>query len=348
MPKTHTILSKVGIILSKTGFAALLLSAMCCLSCENPYHPDDESGSTPSSPSKDTHNLTLHISSLGQIAYDEIAAVSSTDKAEKTAASHSYGISRTSRPVGEVCTRISFALYSKGTGTYSKTSEVSQESSDANFGTVQLSVPQGSYLLVVVAHSGNGKATMTNPEKITFYNNKVTDTFFCTQDIEIGSDASLSLDLNLRRAVGKVCFSPDDKTPAEITKMQFYYTGGSSTFNAVSGYGCVNSKQTEDRNVEAEAYEGSSSYEIFTFPHADKKDISLQVTAQKSDGTALFQRKFNNIQVDVNHITRCHGNFFGEDAGGGRVAPAVTIDDKWDSSEYDYPFDSPSSDIDPE
>lgn len=345
MPKTH-ILSRAYTILSQTNIAALLLSIVCCLSCENPYHPDDEGGSAPASPSKDKHNLTLRISNLDQTAYDETTTDTQTGNAAAT--SHSYGMSRVSRPVGEVCTRISFALYSKSSGSYTKTSETSQESSSSNFGTVQMSVPQGSYLLVVIAHSGNGKATMTNPEKITFYNNKITDTFFCAQDIEVGNDADLSVDLSLKRAVAKVCFSPDDKTPKEITKMQFYYTGGSSTFNAVSGYGCVNSKQTEDRNVEASAYTGSSSYEIFTFPHADNKVLSLQVTALKSDGTSLFQRKFNDIQVAVNHITRCHGNFFGEDAGGGRVAPAVTVDDEWNASEYDYTFGSPSSEIDPE
>lgn len=36
-----------------------------------------------------------------------------------------------------------------------------------------------------------------------------------------------------------------DEIPEQAKKIKFYYTGGSSTLNAKTGYGCVNSKQTE-------------------------------------------------------------------------------------------------------
>ncbi len=63
--------------------------------------------------------------------------------------------------------------------------------------------------------------------------------------------------------------------------------------------------------------------------------------------SCCYYRKFSNIPITLNYITRCHGNFFGEDPSGGRVAPGITIDTRW-SSEHDYTFDSPSTNIETE
>lgn len=322
-------------------FTTLVL--IICAACENPYHPDSgEEGGTTTGGGKSDKNLTLRVSGVDQSAFNDSGSDDTGSSKGKQ-----YGLSRSGVAANDVCSRISFAVYSNADGSYKKVGEVSQSSDASNFGTAELSVAQGSYLLVVIGHNGTGKATMTNPEKITFPDNKTTDTFFCSQNFTISDDNATSLDLLLKRAVAKVNFTTEDKTPSEVTTMQFYYTGGSSTFDAISGTGCVNSKQTEKRTVETGAYNGSSSYDIFTFPRSNSNAISLQVTALDSKNTTLFKRQFNDIPVAVNNITRCHGKFFGEDAGGGRVAPGVTVDNNW-STEHDYQFGDPSSEFETE
>ena len=343
----------------KTLYIVTFLILAFCAACDNPYSPDSDDGGTGTTTgtTKKDCNVTLRVANLEQVDYNEASNneasnnEASINEAFGNEASTKDGIYRSaseSTPVGEVCTRLSFAVYDiNDDGSYTKVGEVSQTNSDNAFGTADLSVTTGTHLLVVIAHNGTAKPTMTNPEKITFPNNKTTDTFFCTQQFSVSDGGTTSLNLNLKRAVAKVCFSPDDKTPSKITKMRFYYTGGSSTFNAVSGYGCVNSKQTEDRPVVASAHEGSSTYSIYTFPRSDSNSINLDVTAMDNNDTKLYYRKFSDIPITLNYITRCHGNFFGEDPSGGRVAPDVTIDTRW-SSELDYTFDSPSTNIETE
>ena len=323
---------------------ALIL--IVCAACENPYHPDSGgdggTGTTPGD-GKSNKNLTLRVSDFEQTTFNE----NENDGESGQPTEKRHGLSRSGVSAKEMCSLLSFAVYSNADGSYKKVGEVSQDCGDNSFGTAELSVDKGSYLLVVIGHNGTGKATMTNPEKITFPNNKTTDTFFCSHNFTISDDKAATIDLCLKRAVAKVVFSPEDKTPDKVAKMQFYYTGGSSTFDAISGKGCVNSKQTEERNVEPEAHDGSSSYDIYTFPRDNSNAINLQVTAFESSGTALFKRQFNNIPVTSNFITRCHGKFFGDDASGGRVAPGVSIDGQW-SSEHDYQFEDPSSEFETE
>ena len=102
---------------------------------------------------------------------------------------------------------------------------------------------------LVIAHNGEGSATITSTEKVTFPNNKVTDTFYYYGDLIVTSEVQ-SYDLTLTRAVAMFrLVLTDEEIPSTVTKFKFYYTGGSSTFSPKDGYGCVNSKQTEIRAV---------------------------------------------------------------------------------------------------
>lgn len=169
---------------------------------------------------------------------------------------------RAATDITELCSRLNIAIFD-AEGTKVKT--VAQKEGDASFGTVALTLAAGTYQLVVIAHNGEGSATITSTEKVTFPNNKVTDTFYYYGDLVVTSEVQ-SYDLTLTRAVAMFrMVLTDEEIPSTVTKFKFYYTGGSSTFSPSAGYGCVNSKQTEIRPV---AEDGA--YEIFTLPHTEE------------------------------------------------------------------------------
>ena len=73
-----------------------------------------------------------------------------------------------------------------------------ETASDAGYGTVALTLAAGTYQLVVIAHNGEGSATITSTEKVTFPNNKVTDTFYYYGDLVVTTEVQ-SYDLTLTR-----------------------------------------------------------------------------------------------------------------------------------------------------
>ena len=233
---------------------------------------------------------------------------------------------RAATDITELCSRLNIAIFDDD-GTKVKT--VAQKEGDASFGTVAMTLAAGTYQLVVIAHNGEGSATITSTEKVTFPNNKVTDTFYYYGDLVVTSEVQ-SYDLTLSRAVAMFrMVLTDDEIPSTVTKFKFYYTGGSSTFSPSVGYGCVNSKQTEIRTVSDDGV-----YEIFTLPHTEEDVLTkLTVTALDANDNTVKERVFENIPVTRNQITRYTGSFFGN-GGSGQTSDGtfrLTADPDWDS-----------------
>ncbi|MBQ4386157.1 MAG: FimB/Mfa2 family fimbrial subunit, partial [Prevotella sp.] len=220
---------------------AILLVLMAMLTaCEKPLL-DDAAAVSDASPSE--ANVILHFTQFEQEAFTRAA----TD-------------------ITSLCSRLNIAIFnSEGT----KVKTVAQKEGNSDYGTVALSLAEGTYQLVVIAHNCEGSATITSTEKVTFPNNKVTDTFYYYGDLVVTSEQQ-NYDLTLTRAVAMFrLVLTDENIPSAVAKFKFYYTGGSSTFSPKDGYGCVNSKQTELRTVPAGSASGTI-FEIFTLPHTEE------------------------------------------------------------------------------
>ena len=234
---------------------------------------------------------------------------------------------RAATDITELCSRLNIAIFSMD-GTKVKT--VAQKEGDASYGTVALTLAAGTYRLVVIAHNCDGSATITSEEKVTFPNNKVTDTFYYYGDLVV-TDAKQSYDLTLTRAVAMFrLVLTDEEIPSNVAKMKFYYVGGSSTFSPKDGYGCVNSKQTEVRSVADDGI-----YDIYTLPHTEDDVLTkLTVTALDANDNTVKERLFENVPVTRNQITRYTGSFFGSGGGGGSSSDGtfrLTAKPDWDS-----------------
>lgn len=285
-------------------FFLLMLSAWSMTSCENPNLDD---GQEEEKVDGELTKLTFSVSRFEQLPFDVASAKS-----------------RASTDVRQVCSRISFAVFHNG----NKVSSTNQDADNSDFGRFSVRLAKDStYTVVVVAHNGTGSATISSPEQIKFKDNKMTDTFYYCQNITVGTQTNY--ELQLRRAVAMFRLVVNDNTPDEVTQMEFYYTGGSSTFDATTGYGCVKSKQSETRTVSQSAHTGSSTYEIYTLPRADSDGLKITVSAVDALGNVLQERVFENVPVKANQITQYSGNFYD---GTPEVADSiviVTVDDAW-------------------
>ncbi|MBR6904740.1 MAG: FimB/Mfa2 family fimbrial subunit, partial [Bacteroidales bacterium] len=130
---------------------------------------------------------------------------------------------RAATDITSLCSRLNIAIFnSEGT----KVKTVAQKEGDSDYGTVALSLAEGTYQLVVIAHNCEGSATITSTEKVTFPNNKVTDTFYYYGDLVVTSETQ-NYDLTLTRAVAMFrLVLTDEDIPSAVAKFKFYYTGG--------------------------------------------------------------------------------------------------------------------------
>ena len=231
-------------------------------------------------------------------------------------------LTRGEEPASAACTRLNFAVYDENG---SRVKQVNQTSDMANFGTASFQLEEGEYTLVVVGHSSNGNPTMTNLKKIQFTNSTgYTDTFLCCGEVTIGEEPQ-ELKVSLERIVSMCRFVLTDDIPVEVKKMRFYYTGGSGAFNALTGFGCVASKQTVFFDVSSGT---QKQFDLYTFLHETESDISLLVTAYDDDDNVLYERDFE-VPMEQNHITWLTGAFFNGSGSSSTSISGVTVNTDW-------------------
>ena len=232
------------------------------------------------------------------------------------------GSTRTTEAASVACTKLNFAIYDEGG---SRLKQINQQSSADDFGSVAFQLDEGTYQLVVVGHSANGNPTMTDPTKIQFSNaTGYTDTFLCYGEVTIGEDP-VDYEVSLDRIVALCRFVITDDIPAEVKKLRFYYTGGSGAFNAVTGLGCVASKQDVKFDV---TLTGSKQFDLYTFLHDQSDNIALTVTALDASGNELYSRQFD-VPMQQNNITWLSGAFFNGSGSSSTTISGVTVNTDW-------------------
>ena len=227
--------------------------------------------------------------------------------------------------VTDYCNRLNFAIYEMDG---SRVKQVNQTSDKAGFGTASFSLEEGEYQLVVLAHSSNGNPTMTNPQKIQFSNSLgYTDTFLYYTTVTV-TEEHQTLPVSLERIVSMCRFVINDAIPASVSKLEFYYTGGSGAFSATTGLGNVNSKQKMTFSVTVG--DTGTEYDLYTFLHQQDDDITLKVTAYDAADNMLYEREFD-VPMTRRKITRLSGDFFtGDPSASGDVGVTISINGDWD------------------
>lgn len=208
------------------------------------------------------------------------------------------GTGATAVALGEVSSRVSFVILN-GSGQVYTTKH--QTAGSQGFGSLVLALPAGSYRVVAVAHSGAGNLSVEADSKIKFKDNKVTDTYWGTADVAVSGDTDCAL--HLQRVTARLCIDITDNMPAQVSQMEFFYTGGSSTLGAATGYGVVNSRQTELRTVSADMAGHATRFELFTLPHNDTGQLKLTVKAIDKQGGTVAQAEYADIPVGRNATT---------------------------------------------
>ena len=200
------------------------------------------------------------------------------------------------KPLEDYCSRLSIAIFDGE----EKVKTLNLKAEDG-YEDIGINLDAGKYRMVAIGHNGSGNCTISSPEKVKFYKNKMTDTFFYygTFNVRDGEDTDDYILLNRAVAQFKVHIT-DATIPAEAHSIKFYYTGGSSTLDAVTGYGCVQSRQTETFKLQ----EGKRDYSVYTFPREENKGLKMTINILDADAQSIKEYSKEVVPVKRNNITQ--------------------------------------------
>ena len=200
------------------------------------------------------------------------------------------------KPLEDYCSRLSIAIFDGE----EKVKTLNLKAEDG-YEDIGINLDAGKYRMVAIGHNGSGNCTISTPEKVKFYKNKMTDTFFYYGTFNVIDGEDTDDYILLKRAVAQFKVHISDATiPAEAHSIKFYYTGGSSTLDAVTGYGCVQSRQTESFKLQ----EGKRDYSVYTFPREENKGLKMTINILDADAQSIKEYSKEGIPVKCNNITQ--------------------------------------------
>ena len=230
---------------------------------------------------------------------------------------------------------LGFLIYTDS-GIYNKYKELMGNDYKIILSHNSMALDSGSYNIVILAHSYSSNPALTKPKKITF-GHDLTDTFLWTEECNL--DENQTKTVNMHRVVGMFRLTTTDTIPSNVASVRFYYTGGSSSLDASTGLGCVESRQTSSFTITDDMKRQTATFDAYTFPKAEEgSSLTINVTALDKNDNVVAEKQFVDIPVMRNQITSYRGKLFsgGDVSGGGNVTIHLTTDDEWTVVEHDF------------
>ncbi|MCR4765037.1 MAG: hypothetical protein K5856_02540 [Bacteroidaceae bacterium] len=185
--------------------------------------------------------------------------------------------------------------------------EFAQTSTDEGFGTISAQVVPESYQMVMIA--SKEEMTIESLTNIHPAGSKLNDSFYYYGTLTKANLETGAVAVGLDRMVARFEFQTDAK-PAEVKKLTLELTGGSMTFNAVTGLGAESSTQTSTFDISSLADNASIHCGIYTFLPSAEAQVSVKATAYNASDAVVKSYTFTNVQMKPAYNTYYNGTFF--------------------------------------
>ncbi len=207
---------------------------------------------------------------------------------------------------------ITLAFYTEdGTEQYKTTQLKSNLPSGKTFGEIELSLPIGSYTMVVIGrgHFSGDIFTLESPASAFYDCEHVRETFTCTQDVRIGNCDPVELSATLNRIVAQVAVvSTDTKTP-NVARIRTSFSAGGKRFNPTTGLALDNTGFSNTVYGEGEIGETTTALN-FLFLASDEQKMDVTIETLDADGAVLFSKTVPNVPLRRNRVTTLTGAMY--------------------------------------
>ena len=203
------------------------------------------------------------------------------------------------------------------------------------FGEFALSLPMGSYTMVVIGHglnAGEPAITLTSPTAATFGEYPARETFATTQPVNITSTSAVNLSATLNRIIAKLQVVSTDGRTANATNVRMTMSAGGKSFSPTTGFATVNTGFSNTVGISAAAGSTSSSIS-YLFLTTDEQTMDVTIETLDADGNTLFSKTVNNVPFKRNRVTKLTGTMYTNNS----VSGGFQIETAWEE-QYDDTF----------
>ena len=222
---------------------------------------------------------------------------------------------------------LTLAFYNGDAATYKATQTKGALEEGETFGEFSLSLPMGSYTMVVIGHGlkeGEPAITLTSPTSATFGDNTVRETFMHTRHVDIDGTDAVELGATLDRIVSKLQIASTDTRTEGADFVRMTFAAGGKSFSPATGLATGNTGFSNSVEISTDA--GSTSLSnSYLFLNTDEQAIDVTVETLDAQGNTLFRKTIGNVPFKRNRVTRLNGAIYTNSGIGG----SFQIDTDW-------------------
>jgi len=195
--------------------------------------------------------------------------------------------------------------------------KVTQMRADATtytaFGEFDLSLPMGSYTMVVLGYGlndGEPAITLTGPTSATFGDYPARETFVATQAVSITNTDALELNATLNRVVAKLKVLSTDGRTANANSVRITTSGGSKAFNPSTGLATTNTGFSNTVNITSTAVGSVAGPVSYLFLATDEQTVNVTIDVLDENNQTISHKVVNNVPLQRNRMTKLVGSIF--------------------------------------
>ena len=205
---------------------------------------------------------------------------------------------------------VTLAFYDGNTEKYKVTQLRSDNTTYTTFGSFNLSLPMGSYTMVVVAYytNENSVLTLTSPTEASF-SPRARETFATTQTVNITSTDAVDISATLDRIISCLKVVSTDNRTANVSNVRMTLSAGGKSFNPTTGLATVNTGFTNTVSISAAPGNPSNST-TYLFLATDEQTMNVTIETLDAQGNTLTSSTVNNVPFKRNRVTILTGAMY--------------------------------------
>lgn len=181
------------------------------------------------------------------------------------------------------------------------------------FGEFDLSLPMGSYTMVVLGYGlneGEPAITLNSPTEATFGDYPARETFVATQAVNITNTDALELNATLNRVVAKLKVLSTDGRTANAHSVRLTTSGGSKAFNPSTGLATSNTGFSNTLNITGTAVGNVAGPVSYIFLATDEQTVNVTIDVLDENNQTISHKVVNNVPLQRNRMTKLVGSIF--------------------------------------
>ena len=212
---------------------------------------------------------------------------------------------------------ITLAFY-KADGTQVFRQDQLKADTPTGFGDFSLTLPYGSYKMIVIAHGSENPIQLSSMTEAVFDDIKPRETFLYTSDLTIERTEAVNLAATLSRIITRLDIISTDACPENLESVRITFAKGGESFNPLTGLSTTdNGFAYTISGVTPVASEGGiaklrSNFFLFT----DEESMDVTIETLNASGTVLNTRTVSAVPFQRNRTTTLTGSLFSTSGSG--------------------------------